>query len=206
VDRELDVDQAHHAQAQGDQLRGLLNLSQHLGAEGHRGDHARGVPGVHAGLLDVLHDRPDPDLVAVAEGVDVDLDRVLQEAVEEDRARLPVRACAREVVGQAVLRIADLHRPAAQHVRGPHQQRIANVARHGKRLLRRLGCRPRRAAQAKLVEHASEARPVLGEVDRLHRGAEQAHAGVGQPLGELERGLAPELHDHALRLLEGHDR
>ena len=38
------------------------------------------------GLLDVLHDPRDPHLLAVAERVDVDLDRVLQEAVQEDRA------------------------------------------------------------------------------------------------------------------------
>jgi hypothetical protein len=34
-------------------------------------------------LLDVLHDPGDVDLLAVAEGVDVDLDRVLEEAVEQ---------------------------------------------------------------------------------------------------------------------------
>ena len=36
-----------------------------------------------AGLLDVLHDGADVDVLAVAERVDVDLDRVLEEAVDE---------------------------------------------------------------------------------------------------------------------------
>ena len=59
---------------------------EHLRAERHRRDHAGRVAGVHAGLLDVLHDRPDPHRLAVAERVHVHLDRVLEEAVQEDRA------------------------------------------------------------------------------------------------------------------------
>src|SRR3712207_7832427 len=50
-----------------------------------------------------------------------------------------------------------------------------------------------------LVEHRAEARPVLGEVDRLDRRSEQGHARVRQPARELERRLAAELHDHSLR-------
>jgi hypothetical protein len=38
---------------------------------------------VHAGLLDVLHDPADHDALAVGHRVDVDLDRVVQEAVEQ---------------------------------------------------------------------------------------------------------------------------
>ena len=49
-------------------------------------EHARGVARVDAGLLDVLHDGGDVRLLAVAERVDVDLDRVLEEAVDEDAA------------------------------------------------------------------------------------------------------------------------
>ena len=38
-----------------------------------------------SGFLDVLHDSADVDLVAVEEGVDVDLDGVFEEPVDEDR-------------------------------------------------------------------------------------------------------------------------
>ena len=62
------------------------DLAQHLAAERVRRQHARGVARVDPGLLDVLHDAADPDVLAVAERVDVDLDRVLQEAIEEDLA------------------------------------------------------------------------------------------------------------------------
>ena len=69
---------------------------EHLVAERVRRQHAGRVAGVDAGLLDVLHDPADPDVVAVAERVDVDLDRVLEEAVEEDRR---VRARRRRARG-----------------------------------------------------------------------------------------------------------
>ena len=49
-----------------------------------RRDHAGGVAGVDAGVLDVLHDRRDEDVLAVGEGVGLGLDGVLQEAVDED--------------------------------------------------------------------------------------------------------------------------
>ncbi len=41
-----------------------------------------------AGLLDMLHDAGDDDGLAVGEHVDVDLDRILEVAVDQDRAVL----------------------------------------------------------------------------------------------------------------------
>ena len=81
--------------------RRLLDLAQHLRAERHRGDDAGRVARVDAGLLDVLHDRADVDGLAVGQRVDVDLDRVLEEAVEVDLGAL-LRAGSPEVVGQAL--------------------------------------------------------------------------------------------------------
>ena len=42
-----------------------------------------------AGFLDMLHDAGDEDLVAVGERVDIDLDRVLQIAVDQHRVACP---------------------------------------------------------------------------------------------------------------------
>ena len=47
-----------------------------------------------------------------------------------------------------------------------------------------------------LVQHPAERAPLLGEVDRRGRGADDRDARVGQPLGETERGLPAELADH----------
>ena len=69
----------------------------------------------------------DPDVLAVAERVDVDLDRVLEEAVEEDLAARARRASRAQVVREAVARVDDLHRPAAEHVARAHEQREADL-------------------------------------------------------------------------------
>ena len=53
--------------------------------------------------------------------------------------------------------------------------------------------------QLELVEQLLEAVAVLGEVDGVRRGAEDRHVGLLQRLGELERRLAAELHDHAVQ-------
>ena len=80
----LHVQQPDHADGQRELARGGADLIEHLAPQRVRRQHAGGVAGVHAGLLDVLHDPPDPHLFPVAQRVDVQLDRVLQEAVEED--------------------------------------------------------------------------------------------------------------------------
>ena len=89
-DRELDVEEpdgAERAPEDPDDVRDLLGLRER---EARRGQHARRVAGVDARLLDVLHDRGDVRVDAVAERVDVHLDRVLDEAVDED----PLEAAA----------------------------------------------------------------------------------------------------------------
>ena len=58
-----------------------------LAAERDGRQRARRVAGVHAGLLDVLHDAAEEQLGAVVERVDVDLDRVVEEAVDQHRVR-----------------------------------------------------------------------------------------------------------------------
>ncbi len=54
-------------------------------------------------------------------------------------------------------------------------------------------------------EQRAEAPAILGEVDRVDACAEDRHARILQPGGELQRRLAAELHDDALGLLDLHD-
>ena len=112
------------------------------------------------------------------------------------------RADAVEVVLQAVERVDDLHRAAAEHVGRAHEQREADLGRASHRLLGRVGGRVRRRLVAELLQQLAEAAAVLGEVDRVDRGAEDRDAGLLQARRELERRLAAELDDHPLGLLD----
>ena len=92
---------------------------------------------MHAGLLDVLHHAADDHLAgAVAQRVDVDLDRVFEEAVDQrgplgrEPALAAERAGVRELAHRAPqvgVVVHDLHRAAAEHVRRADEHRVADV-------------------------------------------------------------------------------
>ncbi len=154
-----------------------------------------------AGLLDVLHDGGDVGLLAVAQRVDVDLDRVLEEAVDEDAARR-----VRHRRAHVLRPVADAHRAPAEDVRGTNQHGVPDAIGDRDRLVRVLDDPPLRAADPEPVEERAEALAILGQVDRLVRRAEDAEAGVLELARELERRLAAELDDDALRPLALADR
>jgi hypothetical protein len=53
---------------------------------------------VNSCILYVLHDAADYDLVAVGDGIDVSLVRILEEAIDENRPILGDARCALEVI------------------------------------------------------------------------------------------------------------
>src|SRR5436189_858729 len=77
-----------------------------------------------AGLLDVLHDRADVRVGSVAERVDVDLDRVLEEAVDEQPPAHNGRFANRLGV------VADAHAAPPEHVGRPPHHRGADPVRY----------------------------------------------------------------------------
>ena len=89
-----------------------------------------------AGLLDVLHDGGDERLLAVAERVDVELDRPFEEAVDEHAPALA--AAARDFLG----RVADAHVASAEDVRRPDEHRVADLLRDRRPPLGRLAAMP----------------------------------------------------------------
>ena len=149
------------------------------------------------GLLDMLEDAGDRDLLAVADRVDVDLDRVAQIAVDQHRR------CARhlhrggDIMVELLGPVDDLHRPPAEHVGRPQQHRIADPLGDRDRLVAAAGDAVGGLLQAQLVDQLGEALAVLGQVDAVGRGAEDRDARRLQLGGELERGLPAELDDHA---------
>ena len=201
LDGVLHVDQAAYAQRHRDAARGLAELRLQALAKAERRDAGRGVAGVNTSLLDVLQNAADVDLFAVAQGVDVGLDRTLQEAVQIHRV---VGADARSlghVIAQMLGIVGDHHAAAAQHVARTHQQRVADVRGHRLGLLKRGGLARRRVHDAQLVEQGGEALAVLGKVDGIGLGAHNVHAALLEHTRQLKRGLAAERHHDAVGAL-----
>ena len=101
--------------------------------------------------------------------------------------------------------VNDLHRTSAEHITRPDDHRKANLLRHGKGVFGAFGDSTAGALQIQLVEQLFEALTVLGTVDRVGGSSQYRNACAGEGNRELERGLAAELHDDAVRLLHLHD-
>ena len=133
--------------------------------------------------------------VGVGHRVDVELERVLEEPIDEHR---PV---VRDVDGAGHVAIEragvehDRHAAAAEHVRRPDDHRIADALGHLARFLARHRGAARRLRDAEVPQQLREPLAVFGQVDRVGRRAEDLHARLLQRQRQLERRLAAELHD-----------
>ena len=202
LDGILHVDQAAYAQRHRDAARGLAELRLQALAKAKRRDAGRRVAGVNTGLLNMLQDAADVDLFAVAQGIDIGLNRTLQEAIEVHRV---VGANARglgHVIAQMLGIVGDHHAAAAQHIARTHQKRIADVRGHGLGLLKRGGLARRRVHDAQLVEQSGEALAVLGKIDGVGLGAHNVDAALLEHARQLKRSLAAERHHDAVGALD----
>ena len=205
LDRELGVHDADDAE-RGSELPYLFVQGPlHFLAQTERRQRASGVAGVHPRLLDVLHDSADDHFLAVGDAVDVDLDGEIEETVEQHGALIGDLHGLGHVLGQVVLAVDDLHGPPAEHVRRAHDERITDLPGQRDGFLGRARGSIGRLLEAQPVDEILEAFPILGEVDRIGRGADDRHAGRFEIARELERGLSAELHDDAAGLFPVHD-
>ena len=138
----------------------------------------------------------------VTHRVDVDLDGVLEEAVDEHRTLRGQPAFTGQAAeagelghraGQLVDVVDDLHRPAAEHVAGAHEHREPDLLDDGQRFLQVSGHTARRLRDAQLVAHGVPLLAVLGEIDRGRRRA--GDQCLRQQRGQLERRLTAEGDD-----------
>ena len=83
ADRELHVQKADDAEGWCERRHDRPDLCVLRWAERRRRKHAGRVAGMHARLFDVLHHRADEGVASVRDCVDVDLDRALDEPVDE---------------------------------------------------------------------------------------------------------------------------
>ena len=179
LDGELDVHQPADAQLAGQRVRGFANLGRAIGPCRLYGGIAQAESPEWMPASSMCSMTPADDrLLAVADGVDVDLDGVFEELVDQHRLALGDDDGLGHVALELRLVVADLHRPAAQHEAGPHQHRDSRSwpPRRGPAAIVRAmplaGC-----LQAQPLEHLLELLAVLGVFDRLDAGADDRHAG-----------------------------
>ena len=199
-DRELDVEQPDDAERRPEPLDDVLDLERVRQRQRLRREHARRVAGVHARLLDVLHDRADEHVVP-SQSASTSISIAFSTNRSISTGPLTAAIAAREVA----LVVADAHRAPAEDVRRADEHRVADLARGGERLVRALDGRPRRAADAEVARERAEQLPVLGEVDRRVRRAEDPVAGRLDVAREPERRLPAELRHDAVRPLAVED-
>ena len=152
-------------------------------------------------LLDVLHDAADQHLVAVADRIDIDLDRIVEEPIEQHRAVVRDLHGIGHVGAQVVLVKDDLHGTTAEHIGRSDHQRETDLAGERERLRLGAGGGVGGLSQSELLHELLEALAVFGDVDGLRRSANDGHPRTLERAAELERRLAAVLHDDALGLL-----
>ena len=137
--------------------------------------HAGRVSGVDAGFLDVLHDAANDDVLSVGERVDVDFDGILQELVDEDGAVVGILHRLFHILHDGVFVEGDHHGAAAENVGGTDEDGESDLARGFDRLFWRSDHRAGSLRDIEFFEQFTEALAILGEIDRLGRGADDVH-------------------------------
>ena len=148
-------------------------------------------------LLDVLHDPPEIQVDPVVERIHIDLDGLVQELVDQHRMLRAGLGRPLDVVGEHRLVVDDLHASPTQHVRRPHEHRVADLGSDRTGLLGAAGQPVPGHRQSGLVQHLSERPALLGQVDRLRGRPQQRHTLRLQPSREPQRRLTTELTDDA---------
>ena len=85
--------------------------------------------------LDVLHDAANDDFVAVADRVNIDFDRCIEELVNQQWAVFREVWVALQVVGECHSVVDNLHCASTKHEAGAHQYGVANLSGCSKRLI-----------------------------------------------------------------------
>ena len=146
---------------------------------------------MNACLLDMLHDAANQHHFAIADGIDIHFNRIVEEAIQQHRRVVGDADRGLEVAAQILLVIDDLHRPAAEHIRRTHHQRVANLFRFLYRLLNGGDGGVRRLLQLQTVNRVLEALTVFRPVDSVRTGTDNRHAGSFQGTSQLQRVWPP---------------
>src|SRR5699024_680762 len=191
----LHVHQALNANAFGQSLGGIADFFNILWAQGHRWQGAGGVTGVNAGFLNVFHYPAEVDIGAVAQGIDVNFNRTIEEAVDQDRVFIVKLCCALDVGLQGGLVVDNFHATAAQDIRRTHENWVANLIGNTAGFFIR-ACRAKFwSRQCSLSQHLAEFTAVFSRVNCLRAGTNNRNSGISQALCQAQWSLAAELDD-----------
>ncbi len=161
-----------------------------------------GVAGVDACALNVLHDTGDNEILAVTDGVYLDLGahHVL---INKHGVFELCRGDDVHILGNVAVAVRDDHVLTAENVGRTQQNGVAEVRRSLERLLGGEYGFSLGAGDTALFKQLVEQLSVLRSVDVRRLRAEYAHAEFGKVLGKLYRGLSAELNNAAVGLLGG---
>ena len=134
------------------------------------------------GALDVLHDAGDEDLLAVADGVDLDL-HPFEILVDEDGTAGRGIDGGGDIADKLRGVVHYLHGPSAEDVAGAHEDGIADALGHVEAGLDGGDGGAGGLGDAEAVEEVLEAVAVLGHVDGVGRRAEDGRPGAVEGLG-----------------------
>ena len=201
LDCKLDVHEPDDVQAFREGARDAIYLVDRLLRQRDGRRHRRRVAGVAAGRLDVLEYRADHGLVPVADAVDVQLGRMRQELVDQDRPALGYPDGLLHVLPQGDLVVYYRHAASAEDEAGPYEDGVADLPCDVQRVRNRMGDTAGRLLHPDLLDEAAEEVAVLRERYVPGRSPEDLHPGGFQPFGEVQGGLSPELDDGAFAAL-----
>ena len=209
VDGELDVRSAGlDADAADDSAREVAHPLVFLVGQRQRRRDGNAVAGVHAHRIDVL-DRADDDEVVGAVAHDLELeffpadDRLFEQDLVD---RAEVESAAGELA-ELLDVVGDAGADAAERERRPDDARKAELLDRAKRFLDRADVAALGHVGADLAHGVAEQQPVLGDLDRGHRRADQLdavlleRAVLAERDGQVERRLPADGRQERVGLL-----
>ena len=200
LDGELHIHQPDNAQRAGQRLGLAADLLDQRVRQGLRRQRAGRVAGMNAGFLDMFHDAADIDVLAVAQRVDINLDGVVQEAVDQHRVVAGNDNRVTHVALEIGFVMHHLHRAPAKNIGRADDDRQADTGGDVARLFGGMRDAVLRLAQLQIVDQLLEPLAVFGKVDGVRAGSEDRDVRLLQRGGDLQRRLAAKLDNDAMHL------
>ena len=151
------------------------------------------------GLFDMFHDSSDMDRLAIAERIDVNLNRTGKIGIQQDRAVARNLHGGADIAFQLGVVADDFHRAATKDKGGADHKGVADIPGNLERLIPAAGSAVVGLFQVQFVQKALEPLTVLGQINGVGRGAKDVDALGVQRVCQLQGRLAAELDNDAVQ-------